>query len=63
MKGDSGGALYRWYGKEKRRAFAIGLVSRGRGCAGKNSANIYTRLVFFAQSLPLDWKSLILGNV
>ena len=44
MKGDSGGALYRWYGNNNtKRAFAIGIVSRGDVCAGKNVANIYTR--------------------
>ena len=46
MKGDSGGALYRWYGNVTRRAFAIGIVSRGEVCASKNFPTIYTRLVF-----------------
>ena len=62
MKGDSGGALYRWYGNRnnKNRAFAIGIVSRGHGCAGKNVANIYTRLVLFHAVIALDEKQYFL---
>ena len=50
--GDSGGPLYRWYGPEggDRRAFLIGAVSRGSGCANFNEAGIYTRV-----SRVLDW--------
>ena len=44
-KGDSGGPLWKWvgYGKEKR-AFLIGIVSRGWGCARKDSPGIYTKV-------------------
>ncbi|XP_040567956.2 urokinase-type plasminogen activator [Lepeophtheirus salmonis] len=39
--GDSGSPLWIWKGK---RAFLIGIVSRGRGCALKNSPGIYTKV-------------------
>jgi secreted trypsin-like serine protease len=38
--GDSGGPLYRWV---KDRAYLIGVVSRGRGCASFNQPGVYTR--------------------
>lgn len=44
-QGDSGGPLYQWFkfGKEKR-AYIIGVVSRGTGCANYNSPGIFTRI-------------------
>ncbi len=41
-KGDSGGPLF-VYGSDGR-AILIGIVSRGKGCAGFNQAGIYTRV-------------------
>ena len=46
--GDSGGALVVWKdiknkGVVEQRAFLIGLVSRGEGCAHKDIPGIYTR--------------------
>ena len=46
IKGDSGGALYRWFdnpGTNERRAYALGIVSRGYECGLKDEAGIYTR--------------------
>ena len=40
-KGDSGGPLYTW---KNRKAYLIGVVSRGKGCATHNEAGIYTRI-------------------
>eukprot|EP00095_Tigriopus_kingsejongensis_P005800 maker-scaffold88_size394946-snap-gene-2.25 protein:Tk05800 transcript:maker-scaffold88_size394946-snap-gene-2.25-mRNA-1 annotation:"GH21133" len=48
--GDSGGPLWKWIGKKRPRAFAIGVVSRGRGCARKDNPGIYTRVKKY-----LDW--------
>eukprot|EP00094_Tigriopus_californicus_P014048 TCALIF_13604-PA protein Name:"Similar to KLKB1 Plasma kallikrein (Bos taurus)" AED:0.37 eAED:0.37 QI:101/0/0.2/0.6/1/1/5/0/273 len=48
--GDSGGPLWKWIGKKRPRAFAIGVVSRGKGCARKDNPGIYTRV-----KLYLDW--------
>ena len=44
-KGDSGGPLWKWvgYGREKI-AFLVGIVSRGWGCARKDSPGIYTKV-------------------
>ena len=50
-KGDSGGPLFRWYDtKNGRRAFIIGVVSRGEGCANFNHAGIFSRV-----TQHLDW--------
>jgi len=51
-QGDSGGPLIRWVkarqgGKIKRKAFLIGVVSRGKGCANYNSPGIYSRISFW----------------
>ena len=48
-QGDSGGPLVTWQGVKvgggmKYKAFLIGLVSRGGGCAMKDEPGIYTRL-------------------
>ncbi len=42
--GDSGGPLWKWLGgRRRKRAFLIGVVSRGKGCARNNAPGIYTR--------------------
>lgn len=48
-QGDSGGPLYFWlgHGKKEKKAFIIGIVSRGHGCALKNKAGVYTRIRAF----------------
>ena len=43
-EGDSGGPLWKWMGKSKPRAVIVGIVSRGIGCARKNTPGIYTRV-------------------
>jgi hypothetical protein len=44
-QGDSGGPFYQWYGSGKdKRAYIIGVVSRGTGCANFNSPGIFTRV-------------------
>ncbi|TRY77213.1 hypothetical protein TCAL_13602 [Tigriopus californicus] len=40
-KGDSGGPLFIW---QANKAYLIGVVSRGKGCAGFNRPGIYTRI-------------------
>ena len=51
LKGDSGGPLFRWYDtKNGRRAFILGSVSRGTGCANFNSPGIFSRV-----TQHLDW--------
>ncbi len=45
--GDSGGPLYMW---DEERAYLIGIVSRGIGCAVFNHAGIFTRV-----KKHLDW--------
>jgi hypothetical protein len=42
--GDSGGPLWKWIGKKRPRAFLIGGVSRGEGCARRDAPGIYTRV-------------------
>ena len=43
--GDSGGPIWTWMGKGlNKRAFIIGIVSRGLGCARLNSPGVYTRV-------------------
>ncbi len=57
-QGDSGGPLYRWYRVGKKgdnedddiRAFVIGTVSRGTGCANFNQPGIFSRI-----TKHLDW--------
>ena len=49
--GDSGGGLVRWVrvkrqGRVRYKAFLIGIVSRGSGCAYQDIPGIYTRLVY-----------------
>jgi len=51
-QGDSGGPLIRWVkvkqGRQvKRKAFLIGVVSRGKGCANFNSPGVYTRIAYW----------------
>lgn len=44
-QGDSGGPLYRWYGNGRdKRAYVVGVVSRGTGCANFNQPGIFTRV-------------------
>jgi len=46
--GDSGGPLYTW--NQENKAVLVGVVSRGKGCAAKDSAGVYTKITKF-----LDW--------
>ena len=55
--GDSGGPLWKWVGKSKTRAFIIGVVSRGKGCARKNAPGIYSRTKMY-----LDWIYSVAGG-
>lgn len=49
--GDSGGPLYVYAGEgDELRAWLVGIVSRGVGCANFNKPGIYTRVTRF-----LDW--------
>lgn len=48
-QGDSGGPIYQWMGPQKR-AYVIGVVSRGTGCGNLNSPGIFTRI-----TAHLDW--------
>ena len=44
-QGDSGGPLWKWIGEgENRRAFLVGIVSRGAGCGRIDSPGIYTKV-------------------
>ncbi len=49
LQGDSGGPMWMHVGRTNatRRAFLVGLVSRGQGCAGINSPGVYTRIKTF----------------
>jgi serine protease 33 len=49
FKGDSGGPLWIYLGTkaETKRAFLIGIVSRGEGCANYNRPGIYTEVKKF----------------
>nr|XP_040565105.1 urokinase-type plasminogen activator-like [Lepeophtheirus salmonis] len=49
-QGDSGSPLWKWMGKKVKRAFLVGIVSRGKGCGLQNRAGVYTRIKMF-----LDW--------
>ena len=51
FQGDSGGPLWTYLGTsdETRRAFIVGIVSRGSGCAVYNSPGIYTRVRAFVK--------------
>ena len=44
-QGDSGGPLWVYLGTKvfRKRAFLVGIVSRGEQCAGHNKPGIYTR--------------------
>ena len=44
FQGDSGSPLWKWVGKGRGHAVMIGVVSRGTGCAHKNTPGIYTRV-------------------
>jgi secreted trypsin-like serine protease len=58
-QGDSGGPLWRWMGRKegKKKAFVVGVVSRGKGCARKDSPGIYTRVKKY-----LDWIYKVAGE-
>ena len=45
--GDSGGPLWIEMGRKTRRAFIVGVVSRGFNCASHNKPGIYTRVKDF----------------
>ena len=48
--GDSGGPLWKWVENGvNKRAFLIGVVSRGWGCARKGSPGIYTKISSYTQ--------------
>ena len=51
--GDSGGPLWKWFhsgkAKDPPKAFLIGVVSRGYGCAIQNEPGIYTRVKMFSK--------------
>ena len=57
IQGDSGGPLWIYLGTkfETKRAFLIGIVSRGEGCANFNKPGVYTAVKNF-----LPW---IQGNI
>ena len=43
--GDSGGPLYQWFDTPNgQRAYIIGVVSRGAGCANINYPGVFTRI-------------------
>ena len=44
FQGDSGSPLWKWVGKGRGHAVMIGVLSRGTGCAHKNTPGIYTRV-------------------
>ena len=52
IQGDSGGPLWIYLGTkpETKRAFLVGIVSRGDGCANFNKPGIYTAVKQY-----LDW--------
>ena len=60
IQGDSGGPLWTYLGTsdETRRAFLVGIVSRGSGCAVYNSPGIYTRVRAFVK-----WIDDAIGNI
>ena len=39
--------MWKWIGEENPTATIIGVVSRGKGCARKDSPVIYTRVKMF----------------
>ena len=48
ISGDSGGPLYQWFKTPKgERAFVVGVVARGTGCANINKPGIFTRVTKF----------------
>ena len=46
VTGDSGGPLYQWFDVKggQRKAYLLGIVSRGKGCANFNQPGIFTRV-------------------
>ena len=48
-QGDSGGPLWSYLGTkpETKRAFLVGIVSRGDGCANFNKPGVYTAVKQF----------------
>jgi len=55
--GDSGAPLWVEVGKRTRRAFAVGVVSRGFNCASHNLPGIYVRVKKF-----LGWIMDVIGE-
>jgi secreted trypsin-like serine protease len=57
-KGDSGGPLWRWVGnRSKKRAFLIGIVSRGWGCGRQGSPGVYTKISAYASWIKKNVRS------
>ncbi len=54
--GDSGAPLWIEMGRRRRRAFIVGVVSRGFNCASHNLPGIYVRVKKF-----LDWIIDVMG--
>ena len=58
-QGDSGGPLWKWIGEgENRRAFLVGIVSRGAGCGRRDSPGIYTKVSSYS-----NWIERITGKI
>ena len=57
--GDSGGPLYQWFETPNgdQRAYVIGIVSRGTGCANFNYPGIFTRITKFLKWIKRMTKS------
>ena len=59
-QGDSGGPLLKWIGGKTKRAFLVGVVSRGDGCGKRNKAgNIHDCCVFHPANWCFECRSLV----
>jgi len=61
-QGDSGGPMVKWQtvrknGRRYKKAFLIGIVSRGQGCAYADLPGLYTRVTYW-----LDWITYYTGE-